>query len=185
MHRLYPEALSPFLCLKEVTGRIETHFERDVMNNYLIKWWSKLLIPSWRLNRHISLHEVHRASPMSSSASACLSLLLTCPLYNPGRLFGRGIFSKPSPSSVEAPRQPALHHILARSRPALRWGLWKWKTSCCWDTVREAERGLSSLRPFSSRLEFIMFLSHSPFLSVCCSSQEGTTFFVLSQESNI
>lgn len=39
---------------------------------------------------------------MNSSASLCLSLVLTCPAYNPGRLFIRGIFSKPSPST-EAP----------------------------------------------------------------------------------
>lgn len=51
-------------------------------------------------------------------ASPCLSLLLTRPVFNPGRPFRRGIFSKPSPSSVGPNLQPALHSILARSRCA-------------------------------------------------------------------
>lgn len=47
---------------------------------------------------------------------------LSCVPYNPGRLFRRGIFSKPSPST----KAPTSNHILAHSR-WLEWGLSEWK----------------------------------------------------------
>lgn len=56
-----------------------------------------------------------------------------------GRLFIRGIFSKPSPSTQSpASSQPCTTSWHAAAK--LKRGLSKWKTPCCWDTVGEKER---------------------------------------------
>lgn len=93
-----------------------------------------------------------------------------------GRLFIRGIFSKPSPSTQSpAYSQPCTTSWHAAAK--LKRGLSKWKTPCCWDTVWEKERELSTLKPLSSRLESILFLSYSPFLSAWRASLKPTTCF--------
>lgn len=75
---------------------------------------------------------------MSPSASVLVPLVLTCPAYNPDRLFRRGIFFKPSPSTeAPAPSQPCT--ISWHAAAALNWGLSQWKTSCGWDRGRETQ----------------------------------------------
>lgn len=69
-------------------------------------------------------------------------------LCNPGRLFIRRIFSKPSPSSTVFNLQPALRRILARSRcsPALG-ASGSGRLPAADIHSKEKERGSSSLPP--------------------------------------
>lgn len=142
---LFPSLWSRFLCVKEVNIEAEPLLWKSV--NYFNKLQGEV-----NCNSKVSACIAFQISYFLMKSKAlcwwapeplCVSVVLTCPAYNPGRLFRRGIFSKPSPSTkASTSSQPCATSW--QSAAALNWGLWKWKAPCCWDTEQEKERSVLS-----------------------------------------